>query len=78
MRVQAAVPRTRVSLFLLVEKILSRIAVRNECGRNLGNQLLDLCVLDRRQQRVGYGVDYGVVKINFMLQERAIKRGAAL
>jgi hypothetical protein len=67
------IQRSRVILLLLVEKVLSRVPVRDESRRNLGHEILDLGVLDRRQQCRCDGINHGVVKIHFVLQERPIK-----
>ena len=50
----------------MVEQHLSAVAVRDERWRNLRYQVLQLRILDRRQQRFCNCIDHRVVKADLM------------
>ena len=60
-------------LFLLVEKILRSITVRDERGRDFGDQILHLRVLNSWQQSLVNGINNRIMIVDFVLKEGSIE-----
>ena len=60
-------------LLLLVEKILRSITVRDKRGRDFGDQILHLRVLNSWQQSLVNGINNRIMIVDFVLKEGSIE-----